>query len=137
MEELLAKCCAHMQIHQKEELRAWLVVVKHVSTLMRAEQKEFEVIAKVSRMASHRNNMLLELSQNYNNGHPHNLPCGRGSIPIENYLPKLTKNECTLLLTNDGCLKCHHFQVNHHATNCLNPFPSLNNYQTLMQADTD
>jgi hypothetical protein len=27
--------------------------------------------------------------------------------------------------------------VNHHATNCLNPFPSLNNYQTLMQADTD
>lgn len=47
--------------------------------------------------------------------------------------PKLTENECALLLKHNGCLKCHQGYQDHHANNCLNSFPDGTNYKELME----
>jgi hypothetical protein len=108
MGELLARRCANTKVNQEKSLKKWLTDVKRVDDLMRAERKEFEVIAQATRETTRRNNPLGEPSNRVNTNAHTNAPRGGGnpSNNSSNRLPKLTENECQLLFNNDSCLKC-------------------------------
>ena len=44
------------------------------------------------------------------------------------HLPKLTNNECTLLMDNHGCLKCHQVFTYHVSKDCPNNWPNAAMY---------
>jgi hypothetical protein len=134
MDELLARRCMHAKANKVQGLKKWLVEVKRLDDLMRAERKEFESIARAGRESNRRSNPLGEPSQRAN------APAASGSRttrPGGKTLPKLTESERQLLFDNDGCLKCRKFFAGHHSVNCPNAFPNTASYHTLTQADVD
>jgi hypothetical protein len=54
-----------------------------------------------------------------------------------NKLLKLTDIKRLLLFDNEGCLKCRHFFMKHHASDCPNDFPSAVGYKGLMNEDVN
>jgi hypothetical protein len=51
--------------------------------------------------------------------------------------PKLLDSECKLLNENEGCIKCCHVFIDHHAVNCPNDFPNPTAYKSLTQSDVN
>jgi len=54
-----------------------------------------------------------------------------------NKLPRLTNMERSLLLDNEGCLKCRHFFMKHCAADCPNNFQSPVGYNVLTNKDVN
>jgi len=107
-----------------------------VDDTMRAECREFEEIAKVSRENNRKANPLGEPSNRANASTSRDTARSSASNPAGK-LPKLTEAERRLLFDNEGCLKCRKFFVNHKSMNCPNAWPSASGYRTLSQADVD
>jgi hypothetical protein len=135
MDELLACRCMHAKVNKTVDFKGWLGEVKRIDDLMRAERKEFELIAKAGR-DSRRGTPFGEPSQCVNQAVA-STSTSRRTPRTGKTLPKLTDGERQLLFDNDSCLKCRHFFANHHSSNCPNNFLSGTNYRTLTQADVD
>src|ERR1700729_3476704 len=91
---------------KNKTLGEWLDDIKCVDELMRAENANFELIAKAARESTRRANTLTKPSRHVNtnnNSVPNNATSSSASCPI---LPKLSSIERQLLYDNEGCLKC-------------------------------
>ena len=115
-------------------LAEWLDDIKCVDELMRAENANFESIAKATRESTRHANTLAELSRcvNTNNNFvPNNAASSSASHSV---LPKLSSVKRQLLYDNEGCLKCRRVFVQHRSAACPNDFPDTTNYKPLTQS---
>jgi hypothetical protein len=135
MHQRLSKRCGAEKTGKIAEFKPWLNEVKRIDELARAERKEFELIAKGSREAGRRQNILSEPSRRYNN--PNANASNPSSSSGKKTCPKLTDAERRLLYDNEGCLKCRRFFVTHRSADCPNDFPSGTGYKARTQADVD
>jgi hypothetical protein len=135
MDELLAQWCQLAKISQVAEFKKWTNEVKKIDDLMRVEHREFERIARATR-ENQRRDMLTENLRRVN---VPNTSTQRSSSKNDGQTrcPRLTQNERTLLMSNEGCLICRKFFAGHRSTNCPNDFPSVANYRSLTQVDVD
>jgi hypothetical protein len=135
MDELLAQRCQLAKISQVAEFKKWTNEVKKIDDLMWAEHCEFERIARATR----ENQCCDVLTENLRHVNVPNTSTQRSSSKNDRQTrcPRLTQNKQTLLMSNEGCLKCCKFFAGHRSTNCPNNFPSVANYRSLTQADVD
>jgi hypothetical protein len=115
-------------------LAEWLDNIKCVDELMRAENANFELIAKATRKSTRRANTLAEPSRHVNTNNnfvPNNAASSSASCSV---LPKLSSVERQLLYDNEGCLKCRRIFVQHRSAACPNDFPDATNYKPLTQS---
>ena len=145
MEVCLSKKIGGEKVNKVVDFHKWLNEVKRYDNQLHDECEEYEHILKESRNTSRYANTATEPSRE-----SHHIPnsgkyqassnTASSSVPPNGphkQYPPLQQSECWLLNSNDSCLKCHHFFVDHHATNCPNNFPSPINYHTLTQVDVD
>jgi hypothetical protein len=124
-------------VDKTKALGAWLDDVKNVDELMRAENANFESIAKAARESTRRANTLAEPSRRVNmtnNSASNNASLSSAARPV---LPKLSSIERQLLYDNEGCLKCRRVFVQHRSAACPNDFPDATNYKPLTQSFVD
>lgn len=131
--KLALRCCLEKS-SQIKKFESWLNEVKCVDDLLHNEQSDFEAMAKASREASRRSNVLTEPSRRGNNNA---FASGSANSTSRVALPRLLDSERKLLYDNNSCLKCHCVFVSHRSNNCPNEFPNAASYKTLTQAFVD
>jgi hypothetical protein len=136
----LARKCDSEKVDKVVDFKEWLNEVKRVDENIRAERREFELIAKAGRESNRcQNNTLMEPSRRANTNTTTATSSSSISTRTNSFktCPRLMPAECQLLYDNEGCLKCRCVFCNHISKHCLNGFPNADNYKVLTQADVD
>jgi hypothetical protein len=144
MDERLSRKCAAERTNKIADFKKWMTEVKRIDDALRADRKEFENIARQTREAGRRANVLGDPSRRHNSMPPMATPNTGASSPRTPRVvddrprtPRLTDAERKLIFDNEGCLKCRRFFAGHRSANCNNDFPDPTTYRTLTQADVD
>lgn len=135
MNQKLALRCRLEKSSKVVKFEDWLVEIKRVDDLMRAERADFEALAKATREVNRRANTLSEPSRRANTNYQPGGPSIKASYRPT--LSRLLDSERQLLYDNQGCLKCHRVFVTHRSNNCPNDFPKAETYKVLTQAAID
>ena len=122
--------CCHEKSNKIMPFKEWLMDVKRVDDLIRADHAELEILQKAQRDSTRRANTFGEPSRNTNT------TASTLSAP-RSKLAKLTDAERRLLFDNEGCLKCQKVFIGHQAASCPNNYPNPATYKVLTQAFMD
>jgi hypothetical protein len=128
----LSKRCKAEKVNKVIDFKEWLAEVKCVDDSLQDDHHEWEAMTQNTRETSHKNNVFVEPSCQYNT---QSQPLPNNFTP--RILPKLTDLECTLLSSNNGYFKCRTFFVDHCSASCKSEFPNPVGYETLTQGDVD
>ena len=125
----------YSQGHKENLLHPWISRIKDLDNHYIIQWKR---VAEAVEEAMHSNKKLFTSSSCMANI-PSNESKSSNSLAstttfIHNYPPKLTEEECQLLMDHTGCLKCHRFFASHRAHQCIITI-SGKNYKTLTLQD--